>query len=440
MSDTEYNATILIIDDAPDNLVLLCELLNNAGYKVLIESDSRSVISKVKASMPDLILLDIIMPEVNGFSVCNLLQTDVTTKEIPVIFITSVSDTNNKVKGLSLGAVDYITKPFKFAEVLARIQVHLKIRSLTKTLEDKNIQLEQLTNNLEVLVDQRTKELSQALETVKQSQLQLIQSEKMSALGTLVSGIAHEINNPVSFISSNVQPAKDYIDDITRVFELYQKHYPKPVQEIAEELNSVDVEFTLEDLSKIITSMQLGSKRIQDISVSLRTFSRADTFTTVLADLHQCLDSTLLILRHRMKSVGERPAITVLKNYGIIPMVECHPGQLNQVFMNIIANAIDALEEACKEQSVQEPEVIISTECLNATTVRICIIDNALGIPENIQEHIFSSTFTTKPVGKGTGLGLSISRQIVCDNHQGQLSCISEVGVGSKFVIELPVK
>ncbi|MBW4509879.1 MAG: hybrid sensor histidine kinase/response regulator [Scytonematopsis contorta HA4267-MV1] len=440
MNDIKANGTILIIDDIPNNVELLCESLDDAGYKVLVETNSNNVIDKIKYSMPDLILLDIMMPEVNGFEVCHLLQTEVTTKDIPIIFITAITDTFNKVKGLNLGAVDYITKPFRYAEVLARIQVHLKIKKLQKDIECKNIQLEKLTNNLESLVAERTNELTTTLNTLKQSQIKLIQSEKMSALGVLVAGIGHEINNPLSFILSNIKPAQEYIDDITHIFQLYQKYYPNPVQEIADELKTVEMEFTLEDLSRILKSMQLGSERIQGISVSLRNFSRSDTNIKVLADLHQGLDSTLLILRHRMKTFDKRPEIKVIKNYGTLPQIKCYPGQINQVFMNIIANAIDALEEAWEERAIQQPEIIISTENSNANTISICISDNGLGIPEAIIKRIFAPTFTTKGVGKGTGLGLSISHQIVYDNHQGHLSCVSEVGKGSKFIIQLPVK
>ncbi len=440
MNDIKDNGTILIIDDIPNNVELLCEFLDDAGYKVLVETNSHNVIDKVKYSMPDLILLDIMMPEVNGFEVCHLLQTEVTTKNIPIIFITAITDTFNKVKGLNLGAVDYITKPFRYAEVLARIQVHLKIKNLQKVIEDKNIQLKKLTNNLESLVAERTNELEITLNNLKQSQIKLIQSEKMSALGVLTAGIGHEINNPLSFILSNIKPAQEYIDDITHIFQLYQKYYPNPVQEIADELKTVEMEFTLEDLSRILKSMQLGSERIQDISVSLRNFSRSDTHTKLLTDLHQGLDSTLLILRHRMKAFDKRPEIKVIKNYGILPKIKCYPGQINQVFMNIIANAIDALEEAWEKQAIQGLEIIISTEDVNANTISICISDNGLGIPEAIIKRIFAPTFTTKGVGKGTGLGLSISHQIVYDNHQGHLSCVSEVGKGTKFIIELPVK
>jgi signal transduction histidine kinase len=439
MNDIKDNGTILIIDDIPNNVELLCEFLDDAGYKVLVETNSHNVIDKVKYSMPDLILLDIMMPEVNGFEVCHLLQTEVTTKNIPIIFITAITDTFNKVKGLNLGAVDYITKPFRYAEVLARIQVHLKIKNLQKVIEDKNIQLKKLTNNLESLVTERTNELEITLNNLKQSQIKLIQSEKMSALGVLTAGIGHEINNPLSFILSNIKPAQEYINDITHIFQLYQKYYPNPVQEIADELKTIEMEFTLEDLSRILKSMQLGSERIQDISVSLRNFSRSDTHTKLLTDLHQGLDSTLLILRHRMKAFDKRPEIKVIKNYGILPKIKCYPGQINQVFMNIIANAIDALEEAWEKQAIQGLEIIISTEDVNANTISICISDNGLGIPEAIIKRIFAPTFTTKGVGKGTGLGLSISHQIVYDNHQGHLSCVSEVGKGTKFIIELPV-
>ncbi|HAX77987.1 MAG TPA: hybrid sensor histidine kinase/response regulator, partial [Cyanobacteria bacterium UBA11372] len=329
---------ILVVDDNPTNLSVLTQALKSAGFKVRVAVDGESAIEQVEYDQPALILLDVQMPGIDGFETCIKLKSNPSTHDIPIIFMTALADKESKLKGLSLGAVDYITKPFEQEEVLARVKVHLKLRSLTKTLEEKNAQLYQLKEGLEQRVAERTAELQKA-------QIQMIQQEKLSSLGQLVAGVAHEINNPISFISSNIEPAKQYVADMTKILHLYQKHYPQPVAEIEKESYDIDLEFLLEDLPKILDSMKLGSERIQNISNSLRNFSRSDITTKIPVNLHEGIDSTLLILRHRMKACGNQPEIQVIKHYGNLPLVTCYPGQMNQVFMNIFANAIDALED-----------------------------------------------------------------------------------------------
>ncbi len=432
MMNNNFIETILIIDDTPTNLEVIYDALDNEGYEVLVEIDSRNAIETVKYNSPDLILLDVMMPVIDGFEICRQLQAESLTKDIPIIFMTALADPVDKIKGLSLGAVDYITKPFDKGEALARISIHLKLRKLTKSLEKSNGQLQELTNNLEEQVTQQTVELSQ-------TQLQLIRSEKMSALGQLVAGVAHEINNPVSFLFGNIAPAQEYIDDITRILRLYQKYYPNPNSEIERELKQADLEFTLEDLGKILDSMKVGVERIQDISVSLRNFSRSDT-TKVLTDLHQGLDSSLLILRHRLKSSGERPEIHLIKEYAELPEVECYPGQINQVFINLLANAIDATEEAWEKHKINQLIIRIVTEIQSENIVVVRIIDNGLGIPDTVKPYLFESMFTTKAMGKGTGLGLSISHQIIVENHHGKLICNSKLNQGCEFAITIPIK
>ncbi|MBP0019121.1 MAG: response regulator [Cyanobacteria bacterium SBLK] len=433
--------TLLIVDDTPTNLKVLSKALKDAGYKVAVAVDGESAIEQVEHRPPDLILLDILMPGIDGFETCRRFKSNPETREIPVIFMTALAESEDKVKGINTGAVDYITKPFQKEEVLVRVKTHLQIRHLMKTVTEQNRQLQQNNTELEGRVEERTATLKKALNDLQNMQLQLIQQEKLSALGQLVAGVAHEINNPVNFISHSIAPAKASLDDLIRILRLYQEYYPDPVAEIQEESEDVDLEFTLEDLPKIFDSLELGADRILKIAVSLRNFARADTSVKMPTDIHEGLDNTLLILGHRLKSVGDRPEIAVIKHYGDIPDIHCYPGQLNQVFMNIFANAIDALEEKMAKQgkSFTSPQIRIATKVSDGDCVTILIADNALGMSEEIRHKLFEPLFTTKPANKGTGLGLSISRQIVADKHQGELNCHSAIGEGTEFAIVLPV-
>ncbi|MEO0769440.1 MAG: ATP-binding protein, partial [Cyanobacteria bacterium J06649_4] len=282
----------------------------------------------------------------------------------------------------------------------------------------------------------------QALEELQASHLQLVQSEKMSALGNLVSGIAHEINNPVNFLKGNLKPAINYVEDLLGIVDLVVEEEPREV--ILEEIEDVNLEFIREDLPNLLHSMRFGISRIRDISTSLRTFSRADKEYKTAFNLHDGLDSTLLILKHRLRSGGSSPSIEVVKDYGNLPTIYCFAGQLNQVFMNLIANAIDALEEADSKRELSAiaeapSQITIETALENTSTVKITISDNGPGIPKDIQSRIFDHLFTTKAVGKGTGLGLAISHNIITQKHSGTLNVRSEVGKGTAFVITLPV-
>ncbi|QSJ18497.1 response regulator [Nostoc sp. UHCC 0702] len=427
-STTEF---ILIVDDNLTNLSVLKESLKSAGLKVRLAVDGESAIKQIKQEHPALILLDVEMPGINGFETCNLLKADPLTQAIPIIFMTALTDTDSKVKGLSLGAIDYITKPFEQEEVIARVKVHLQVRELTKILGEKNTQLVQLTEDLEERVTERTAALQKA-------QVQLVQQEKLSMLGQLIAGVAHEVNNPLSCIISNLAPAYEYVDSLIQAVKLYQQHCPE-IPIIQQELEELDIEFVLEDLPKLLDSMNLSTERIKEISISLRNFSRLDADTKVFADLHLGLDSTLVILRHRLKAVGSRPEIGIIKQYGRLPEVECYPGQINQVFMNLLANAIDAVEEHLeKSEHKFQPWIKITTEQPDDKSVIIRIADNGTGMTEDVKQQLFQPLFTTKPVSKGTGLGLSIAHQIIVDKHGGKLSFVSCSEEGTEFLIELP--
>ncbi|QLE41408.1 HAMP domain-containing histidine kinase [Nostoc sp. C052] len=274
--------------------------------------------------------------------------------------------------------------------------------------------------------------------------LQIMQN-KMSTLGSLVADVAHEINNPVGFIAGNLTPAKEYIQNLLHLINLYQQTYPKASQEIEETIQLIDLEYVRDDLPKLISSMREGTDRISNISNSLRTFSRADTEQKVLFNIHEGINSTLMILKHRLKANKIRPAIELVQDYEELPLVECFPGQLNQVFMNLLANAIDALEESNYGLSFDEiklnpNQITIHTALTEDNNhVSIRIQDNGVGISADVQQKIFDHLFTTKPVGKGTGLGLSIAYQIIVQKHKGTLEVNSVLGAGSEFIITIPI-
>jgi signal transduction histidine kinase len=291
----------------------------------------------------------------------------------------------------------------------------------------------------EAIAQQQANALEQTLRELQRTQTQMVHAEKMSSLGQLVAGIAHEINNPVNFIHGNVDHAEGYVQDLLDLIQLYQKYYPKPTPEIQAKIEGIEVEFITSDLTKLLRSMKMGTERIRGIVLSLRNFSRLDESEKKAVDLHDGIESTLLILQNRIKAKSDRAEIEIVKEYGSLPLVECYPGQLNQVFMNILVNAIDALEDALKNEEFN-PAISISTQLIENQRVAIAIKDNAGGISAAIQQRLFDPFFTTKPVGKGTGMGLSISYQIVTERHQGTLRCQSAIDQGTQFMIEIPVR
>ncbi|MBW4689181.1 MAG: response regulator [Komarekiella atlantica HA4396-MV6] len=427
----QHKGNILVVDDTPDNLRLLSAMLSAQGFEVRKALNGKLALTACQMLLPDVILLDINMPGMDGYQVCQQLKSNSTTCEVPVIFISALDDVLDKVKAFDVGGVDYITKPFYGAEVVLRIENQINLRLLQTKLQEKNFLLQQAIDNL------------------KAAQVQQIQNEKMVALGQLVAGIAHEVNNPISFIYGNLQYASQYVEDLVNLIDIYQQEYPKPTPKIQQIVNDIDLNFVINDLQNLIGAMYRGADRIREIVLALQNFSRHDEAEMKQVNIHEGIDSTLVMLQHRLREIADRPAIVVVKEYGDLPLINCYASELNQVFMHLLNNAIDALEESfvtshfsLLEDKGQKktPQIRIHTEVKDSNFVRIAIADNGPGIDESLRSRLFDPFFTTKPVGKGSGLGLSISHQIIVQKHQGQIICTSYPGKGAEFAIKIPIK
>ncbi|GAB4282660.1 MAG: hypothetical protein Fur0025_12030 [Oscillatoriaceae cyanobacterium] len=374
-------------------------------------------------------------------------------EEVCISFSCSLIDASSEPKNFVWIGRD-ITQRKRYEQALYNLTENLE-----KIVEERTGQLQQTARKLEAEIAERLQamedlQLSEAREREKANQLeaaiaelqrtqaQLVQSEKMVSLGNLVAGVAHEINNPVNFIYGNITHATDYANELIELMKIYQKCYPHPLPAIEEALEEIDAEFLIEDFPKVLFSMKTGAERISEIVKSLRNFSRLDEADLKQVNIHEGIDSTLLILHNRLKAKSRRPDIEVVKNYGAMPPVMCYPGQLNQVFMNVIGNAIDALDEVSsgtKAAEQFEPKIWIETEIMGSQRIGIKIRDNGPGIKPEAVSRLFDPFYTTKPPGKGTGLGLSICYQIVVERHGGSLHCSSCPGAGAEFTIEIPI-
>ncbi|MEH2241581.1 hybrid sensor histidine kinase/response regulator [Nostoc sp.] len=421
-----HKINILVVDDTPDNLRLLSAMLTAQGFEVRKALNGKMALTACQMVLPDVILLDINMPDMDGYQVCQQLKADDKTCEVPVIFISALDDVVDKVKAFDVGGVDYIAKPFHGVEVVLRIENQINLRLLQVKLQEKNLLLQQALDNLQA------------------SQVKQIQNEKMVALGQLVAGLAHEINNPISFIYGNLQYAGQYVQDLVNMIEVYQHEYPKPTPKIQQIAKNIDLNFIIKDLQNLIDAMYRGSDRIREIVRALQHFSRHDEAEMKRVNIHEDIENTLVMLQHRLRETADHPAIVVVKDYGNLPLVTCYAGELNQVFMHLLNNAIDAIEEGVGNQSftpdlLSTPQIQIHTEVTDLNMVKIAIADNGTGIEESLRSRLFDPFFTTKPVGKGSGLGLSISYQIIVQKHRGQITCTSSVG-RAEFAIEIPIE
>ncbi len=540
---------ILVVDDTPANVRILTDTLMHHGYEICSAMSGERALEIVKNFVPDLILLDVMMPEMDGYTLCQQLKERAETHDIPVMFLSAIDTQNDKIKAFQVGGVDYITKPFHLEEVIARVGQQIDRRNLQKRLEQQNFRLhaeiqnykqleeryrsifdnaidgmfqstpegqfitanaslakmygyvsvEELCTSISDISQQlyvrpdrrsdfmrtvlrngevsdfeaqiyckngtilwisetvrsvkdaqnnlmfyegtvkditdrkrnseilrvRSSELEETLTQLRHSQAKLLQQEKMSSLGQLVAGMAHEINNPVSFISGNLVYAEQYFEDLVQAFH------------DAGLVPGDDLEFVLKDLPILLQSIRTGADRIRLIVQALKNFSRLDEAEEKEVDIHEGIESTLLLLSHRLDTTANRPKVKVIKDLGSLPKVHCYPGLLNQALMNLMGNAIDALDASTTNG--KQPKLELRTKLVDANQIMIWISDNGSGMPTEVQDRIFDPFFTTKGVGEGTGMGLAISYQIIVEKHGGQLECISVLGKGTEFVIILPV-
>lgn len=410
---------ILIVDDTPVNLRLLSDMLEQRDYNVRKALNGKMALLATENKIPNLILLDINMPEMNGYQVCQQLKQSEKTQQIPVIFISALDEPTDKIKAFQVGGVDYVTKPFAVEEVLARITHQLELQRLTRDLRDRN------------------QELEATLTELKMTQVQLIQKEKMSSLAELVAGVAHQINNPISFIYGNFEPAKEYINDLIKIIHFYEEHYPESLQREDNPVNELDFEFLKSDLMDLMQSMYNGADRIRSIVLTLQKFSHLDEADVKILGINQELESTLTLIQYSLDSYKNHLSVHWIKDYGNLPKITGCPRDLNQAFLNIFNNAIEALED-CPE--MLEPTIGIQTKVAENNRVKIVIKNNGRGLSDQVRSQIFNPFFTTKMDRKAQGLGLSISHQIIVEQHGGSLSCECLPGGETAFIIELPIK
>lgn len=432
---------ILFVDDELDLEFLICQKfkkhIRTAGWQLVFAHNGVEALEKLKEHPDlDMVVTDLNMPEMDGMTLLSRLnQRDIPLK---TVVISAYGDMRNIRNAMNFGAFDFLTKPIDFQDL--EITLNKTLREVQEIKENQHLR------QSEARAREQAQDLQQSLQELKKTQAQLIQTAKMSSLGQLVAGIAHEINNPANFIYGNISYVSDYIQNLLHLLHLYQQQYTPPSSEIQSEIEAIDLEFLIADLPHILVSMKGGVDRIHKIVLSLRNFSRLDEANIKSVDIHEGLKSSLLILHNRLQATTARPEIQVLEEYSNLPLVECYAGELNQVFINILSNAIDALNEYNKQRSLDE--IVARQLALTIRTVLleensrivIQIRDNGRGMTADVKDRIYEPFFTTKPLGEGTGLGLYISYQIIVEKHGGALKCFSQEGQGAEFWIEIPIR
>ena len=425
---------ILIIDDNPDNLRVLEGILATDGHEVRAAISGEIALKSIVTRPPELIFLDIMMPGMDGFEVCRRLKANPATTSIPVLFISALAETEEKLKAFDAGGVDYVTKPFAEKEVLARVKIHLRLYRMDKDLQAEvsraTTELNQLNEELEQRVAERTNQLEKAFNELKFTQAKLLQQDKMASIGQLAAGVAHEINNPMGFIISNLGSLGRYVEKLSAYLDSNEKLFAgcnaATMELLQKERKQNKIDHICKDLPDLIAESLEGAERVRRIVQDLKSFSRVDGAEFSHADINEGLECTISIAWNELKYKA-----TVTREYGRLPKVCCNLGQINQVFLNLLVNAAHAIKD--------HGEIRIAT-WEETGSVRIAISDTGCGIPPENLKRIFDPFFTTKEVGKGTGLGLAITYDIVTNKHGGTIGVTSEVGKGSTFTITLPVK
>ncbi len=414
---------ILIVDDNPDNLRMLCDILMEQYWRVRPVSDGMLALQAATTNPPDLILLDVMMPGMDGFQVCAKLKGNPLTRHIPVIMVTALTDKESRLKGLEAGADDFISKPVDQTELVVRTRNLLQVKEYGDFLRDHAERLEQQ-------VKERTVELETAYNELKLTQKQMLHQEKMATIGLLMAGIAHEINNPVGFISSNLESLNTYAERLTTFISEQDKAIktggipPLLAEDLSARRNKLKIDRILQDLPQLIKDSSDGADRIKKIVQDLKCFSRTDSAEQTVSDINQCLESALDIAHNELKYKA-----TVRRELGELSQTICYPQQLGQVFINLLVNAAHAIET--------QGEITVSSRQENGW-IFVAISDTGCGIPDDIRQRIFEPFFTTKMVGKGTGLGLSICQDII-HKHGGEIEVVSEIGRGTTFTVKIPV-
>ncbi|MEG4089953.1 response regulator [Microcoleus sp. Pol12B4] len=435
------SAKIMFVDDETDLKSLITQKFRKQiraeEWQLFFAHNGVQALEKLKERPDiDIVVTDLNMPEMDGITLLSKLnQINLPFK---TIVISAYDDLKNIRNAMNFGAFDFLTKPIDFQDL--EITLNKTLREVQQLKENQHLR------QSEAWAREQAEHLHYSLQDLKKTQAQLIQTAKMASLGQVVAGIAHEINNPVNFIYGNISHVSDYIQDLLHLLQLYQQQYTPPTSEIQTEIEAIDLEFLIADLPHIMASMKGGVDRIQKIVLSLRNFSRLDEAHIKPVDIHQGIKSSLMILQNRLHTRAARPDIQVIEDYSALPLVECYAAELNQVFINILSNAIDALKEYNKQRSLEDIRacplaITIRTFLLEENSrVVIQILDNGPGMTADVKDRIFEPFFTTKPVGEGTGLGLYISYQIVLEKHGGALKCFSEERQGAEFWIEIPIR